>query len=68
MKDIGKKGQGASMADVVERVLQEINRNAAKAVANVDVKGLAEKARKEAEGAAGTKGGVEKALKGVFGK
>ncbi len=68
MRDIGKKGQGASMADVVEKILEEVNRNAAKAVANVDVKGLAEKARKEAVGAAGTKGGAEKALKGVFGK
>ncbi|MCI0484625.1 MAG: AsmA family protein [candidate division NC10 bacterium] len=66
MKDIGKGGQGASMAAVVEKVLEEISRNATKAVANVDVKGLAEKAGKgagkEATGAAG------KALKGVLGK
>jgi hypothetical protein len=68
MRDIGKKGQGASMADVVEKILEEVNRHAAKAATNVDVKGLAEKARKEAEGTAGTKGGGEKALKGVFGK
>jgi len=56
------------MADVVEKILEEVNRHAAKAATNVDVKGLAEKARKEAEGTAGTKGGGEKALKGVFGK
>lgn len=68
LKDIGKKGQGASMADVVERVLEEINRNAAKAVANVDLKGLAEKARKEAGGAAGGGAGVGEKLKGLFGK
>ncbi len=68
MKDIGKGGQGASMATVVEKVLEEVSRSVAKAVANVDVKGLTEKARKEAVGAAGTKGGAEKALKGVFGK
>jgi hypothetical protein len=66
MKDIGKKGQGVSMAEVVEKVLEEVNRHAAKAVANVDVKGLAEKARKEAEGAAGK--GVGEKLKGIFGK
>jgi len=66
MKDIGKKGQGASMADVVEKVLEEVNRHAAKAVANIDVKGLAEKARKEPEGAAGK--GVGEKLKGIFGK
>jgi len=66
MKDIGKKGQGASMADVVEKVLEEVNRHAAKAVANIDVKGLAEKARKEAEGAAGK--GVGEKLKGIYGK
>jgi hypothetical protein len=66
LKDIGKGGQGASLASVVEKVLGEVNRNAAKAVANIDVKGLAEKARKEAEGAA-TAGAKEK-LKGIFGK
>jgi len=66
MKDIGKKGQGASMADVVEKVLEEVNRHAAKAVANIDVKGLAEKARKEPEGAAGK--GVGEKLKGIYGK
>ena len=38
MKDIGK-----------EKVLKEINRSARKAMAKVDLKGLAEKARKETE-------------------
>ena len=66
MRDIGKKGQGASMADVVEKILEEVNRNAAKAVANVDMKGLTEKARKEAEKEA--TGAAGKALKGVLGK
>jgi hypothetical protein len=65
MKDIGKKGEGASMADVVEKILEEVNRHAAKAVANADMKGLAEKARKEAEGSTGGVGGK---LKGIFGK
>jgi hypothetical protein len=70
LRDIGRKGQGVAMADVVEKILEEVNRQAAKAVANVDVKGLAEKARKEAEkeaaGAAGK--GVGEKLKGIFGK
>ena len=80
-KDIGKEkgGQGASLATVVEKVLKEINRSARKAMAKVDLKGLAEKApketekvraeaekvRKEAEGAVG---GIGKKLKGLFGK
>jgi len=68
LKDIGKGGQGASLADVLERVLEEVNRQAAKAVANVDLKGLAEKAKKEAEGAAGAAGGIGEKLKGIFGK
>lgn len=68
MRDIGKKDQGVSMADVVEKILEEVNRNAAKAVANVDIKGLAEKARKEAEGAAGGGKGLGEKLKGLFGK
>jgi hypothetical protein len=68
LKDIGKGGQGASLAAVLERVLEEVNRQAAKAVANVDLKGLAEKAKKEAEGAAGAAGGIGEKLKGIFGK
>jgi hypothetical protein len=68
LKDIGKGSQGTSMAAVVEKVLEEISRHAAKAVANVDVKGLADKARKEAEGVKGVVGGVEEKLKGIFRK
>ncbi len=74
MKDIGKEkgGQGASLATVVEKVLKEINRSAAKAVAKIDLKGLAEKARKETEKvrkeAEGAVGGIGEKLKGLFGK
>lgn len=74
MKDIGKEkgGQGASLATVVEKVLKEINRSAAKAVAKIDLKGLAEKARAEAEEvrkeAEGAVGGIGEKLKGLFGK
>ncbi len=73
LKDIGKESQGASLATVVEMVLKEVNRNAAQAVAKVDLKGMAEKARKEAEEAVqkeveGATGEVGKKLKGVFGK
>ncbi len=66
MKDVGKKGKGASFALVLEEVLKEVNRHTATAVAGVDVKGLAEKARKQTEEEAA--GGAEKALKGIFGK
>jgi hypothetical protein len=66
LKNLGKGGQGVSLATVVEKVLVEVNRQAAKAVANVDLKGMADKARKEAEGAgAGAIGGK---LKGIFGR
>lgn len=74
LKDIGKEkgGEGASLASVVEMVLKEVNRNAAKAVANIDLKELAEKAQKEAEKAKreaeGAVGGVGEKLKGLFGK
>jgi uncharacterized protein involved in outer membrane biogenesis len=66
LKDIGKKGQGVSMVTGVEMVLEEVSRSATKAAANIDVKGLAEKAGKEA-GKEAT-GAAGKALKGVFGK
>lgn len=73
LNDIGKEGQGASLAAVVERVLKEVNRKAAQAVAKIDLKGMAEKARKEAEEAVqkeveGATGGVGEKLKGLFGK
>lgn len=66
MKDIGKKGKGATFDVVIEEVLKEVERHAATAVAGVDVKGLAEKAQKEAEKEA--EGAAGKALKGIFGK
>lgn len=66
LKNLGKEGQGVSLATVVEKVLVEVNREAAKAVANVDLKGIADKARKEAEGAGA--GGIGGKVKGIFGK
>jgi uncharacterized protein involved in outer membrane biogenesis len=66
LKNLGKGSQGVSLATVVEKVLVEVNREAAKAVANVDLKGMADKARKEAEGAGA--GGIGGKLKGIFGK
>ena len=73
LRDIGKGGQGTSFALVMERVLREVNRKAGRAAANVDWKGVAEKARKEAEKALekeveGATGDIEKKLKGLFGK
>lgn len=65
LKNLGKGNQGVSLAAATEQLLEEINRQAAKAVASVDIKGLAEKSRKEAEGAAG---GVGEKLKGLLGK
>jgi uncharacterized protein involved in outer membrane biogenesis len=65
MRDIGKKGDGASFSEVVELIMKDVNSKTATAVANVDWKGLAEKAlKKEGAGAEG----VGKALKGLFGK
>ncbi|MFQ5930568.1 MAG: hypothetical protein ACE5MK_12805, partial [Acidobacteriota bacterium] len=43
MKDIGKQGDGASFGEVVELIMKDVNSKTAKAVANVDWKGLAEK-------------------------
>ncbi len=68
LKNLGKGGQGVSLATVVEKVLVEVNREAAKAVANVDLKGMADKARKEAEGAGAGAGGIGGKVKGIFGK
>lgn len=72
LKDIGKENQGASLAAVVERVLKEVNRNAAQAVAKIDLKGVAERAQREAEKAQKeaeeAAGGIGKKLKGLFGK
>lgn len=72
LKDIGKESQGVSLAAVVERVLEEVNRKAAQAVAQVDLKGMAEKAQREAEKAQKeaeeAAGGVGEKLKGLFGK
>lgn len=65
LKNLGKGTQGTSLAAAAEQLLEEINRQAAKAVASVDIKGLAEKSRKEAEGAAG---GIGEKLKGLLGK
>jgi len=65
MKDIGKKGDGASFSEVVELIMKDVNSKTATAVANVDWKGLAEKAlKKEGEGAEG----IGKSIKGLFGK
>ncbi|MGE5850664.1 MAG: hypothetical protein ACM362_11090 [Candidatus Methylomirabilota bacterium] len=66
LKNLGKGGQGVSLATVVEKVLVEVNREAAKAVANVDLRGMADKAQKEAEGAGAA--GIGGKLKGIFGK
>ena len=65
MKDIGKKGDGASFAEVVDLIMKDVNSKTAKAVANIDWKGLAEK---QLEKQAGEEGGVGKAIKGIFGK
>jgi uncharacterized protein involved in outer membrane biogenesis len=73
LKDIGKEGQGASFAEVVDLIMKEVNRDTAKAVAGVDLKGLTEKARREAEKALekeveGAAPGMGEKLKGLFGK
>ena len=66
LKNLGKGSQGTSLATVVEKVLLEVNREAVKAVASVNLKGMAERAKKEAEGAGA--GGIGGKLKGIFGK
>lgn len=66
MKDIGKQGDGASFGEVVELIMKDVNSKTAKAVANVDWKGLAEKHLEEQAG--GEQGDAGKALKGLFGK
>ena len=65
MKDIGKKGDGASFAEVVDLIMKDVNSKTAKAVANIDWKGLAEK---QLEKQAGDEEGVGKAIKGIFSK
>lgn len=65
MKDIGKKGDGASFSEVVELIMKDVNNKTATAVTNIDWKGLAEKTlKKEGEGIEG----VGKSIKGLFGK
>jgi uncharacterized protein involved in outer membrane biogenesis len=65
MKDIGKKGGGASMADVMEQIFAKVNTNIGTAVTGSLQKDIGKKIEKAVGGKAGKS--LDK-LKGMFGK
>lgn len=72
LTDIGKKSNGTTMADASKQVLDAITGSVTNAVSKVDLKGIAEGAKKMMEGAGqgaqDTKKNMEEQLKGLFGK
>lgn len=72
LTDIGKKSNGATMAEASKQVMDAITRAVTNAAGKIDLKSLSEDAQKMMEGAG--KGaeeqmkGMEEKLKGLFGK
>lgn len=72
LTDIGKKSNGATLAEASKQVMDAITNSVTSAVGKIDLKGLSEDAKKMLEGAGKGAGeqmkGIEDKLKGLFGK
>ena len=64
LTDIGKKGGGASPAEVAEQIMAALTQNSAKAVAGLNLQNLIKDPTKALEGAKGVIGDPSKALDG----